>query len=293
MTNIASIQNSAYFVFDLEFIGQVQDLQNCQIWEIAVLCKDTGQYFVEVIDPDPNISVFPPPPVPFLPQLTREFLEEEKAQTFDLVLEKLRKWVQEQTNGLPIFISHNTFKADKPILELEAARYLQTLPLHWFFFDSLHFCRDHFKSKDDNFSLAGLNQHLFNRPIEAAHRAKNDVIACDAILDKITGGSWQLVGPIYSSYTTSLRSIRWIGQKAEILLLQHQICSVENLLQLLKRNCIADYIQQSLTHSESVSKTMQVLLGSSLPPENIVNIVNVILTTVFTSYLVPSSEIQS
>tara|TARA_B100000795_G_C22804051_1_gene443738 strand:- start:2030 stop:2911 length:882 start_codon:yes stop_codon:yes gene_type:complete len=293
MTNIANCQNSAYFIFDLEFIGQVQALPSCQIWEIAVLCKDTGQYFVEVIDPDPNISVFPPPPAPFLPQLTREFLEQEKAQTFDLVLEKLIQWVHKQTNGLPIFISHNTFKADKPILELEAARYSQTLPLHWFFFDSLHFCRDHFKSDDDNFSLSGLNQHLFNRPIEAAHRAKNDVIACTAILEKITGGSWHLIGPIYSSYTTNLRSIRWIGKKAEILLLQHQICSVENLLQLLKRNCIQDYLQQSLTHSESVSKTISLLLGSSLPPENIVNIVNVILTTVFTSYLIPSSEIQS
>ena len=70
-----------YFIFDLEFIGQINRLQTCRIWEISVFAKTTGQWFTRVVDPDPTITQFPPPPIAELPQLTRDFLTAEAAQT--------------------------------------------------------------------------------------------------------------------------------------------------------------------------------------------------------------------
>lgn len=269
MTAIQDFQNKCLFIFDLEFYGNIQNISTCKIWEIAVYCKDTGQMFEAVVDPDPNQLVFPVPPIPEIPQLTRHFLNNQNAQTFNIVLEKLSDWVRLQTRQIPIFISHNTHRADKPILELEAARYSTHIPLNWFFFDSLHFCRDFFKSKDGNFSLSALNRQLFHCDIVDIHRARADVEACTAILGKITGESWHLIGPVYSAYTTSLRSIRWIGKKAEQLLIESNICSVVNLLDICKRNATYDYINHQMESSKSISKTIFQILNHKLPNENI------------------------
>lgn len=265
-----------YFVFDLEFIGKIQALNTCRIWEISVFSKSTNNWFTRVVDPDPSIAVFPAPPIQQLPQLTRTFLADAKAETWDSVLTALIAWVQTQTNKIPVFISHNTFKADKPILELESKRYNLLLPLHWFFFDSLHFCRDVVTSTSGNFSLGGLHQELFQQPIESAHRAKYDVIACTNIIRAITNNKWSLHGPIYSTYTNSLRSIRWVGKKAETVFSKQNIHSVEMLLFVLKRNALTDYTLQSLTSQQSIEKTIRHLLYLELPPDNIQNIVLVV-----------------
>tara|TARA_B110000858_G_scaffold19175_1_gene19272 strand:- start:1030 stop:1905 length:876 start_codon:yes stop_codon:yes gene_type:complete len=269
MTLIQNFQNKSLFIFDLEFNGNIHNISTCKIWEIAVFCHDTGNMFECVVDPDPEQLVFPVPPIPEIPQLTREFLKNKNAQTFDIVLKKLTVWTRSQTDKIPIFISHNTHKADKPILELEAARYFTHIPLNWFFFDSLHFCRDYFKSEDGNFSLSGLYRQLFHCDIKQCHRARADVEACTAILNKITVGSLQLFGPVYSSYTTSLRSIRWVGKKAEQLLIERNICSVENLLDICKRNASIDYINHHMESLPSIHKTILNIFRNSLPSENI------------------------
>jgi DNA polymerase III epsilon subunit-like protein len=278
MSLIQTLRNKCLFIFDLEFNGNIQMLRTCKIWEIAVYCQDTGQMFEAVIDPDPEQFIFPVPPIPEIPQLTRQFLVNENAQTFDIVLKKMAAWVCEQTHKIPIFISHNTHKADKPILELEAARYSTHLPLNWFFFDSLHFCRDFHKSEDGNFSLSGLNRQLFNCDIIQCHRARADVEACTAILGKITGGSWQLFGPVYSSYTSSLRTIKWIGRKAEQLLIERNVCSVEKLLEICKQNATVNYIHGNIKSLDSIRLTISTIFGNTLPIENINNITEAIST---------------
>lgn len=274
MNRLENIPNQVdYFVFDLEFIGKIHNLNTCRIWEISVFSKSTNNWFTRVVDPDPLMAVFPAPPIPELPQLTRTFLTEAKAETWDVVLTALIAWVRIQTTKIPVFISHNTFKADKPILELESKRYNLLMPLHWFFFDSLHFCRDVMTSTSGNFSLGGLHQELFQRPIESAHRAKYDVIACTNIIATITNKTWSLHGPIYSTYTNSLRSIRWVGKKAETVFSKQNIHSVEMLLFVLKRNALTDYTRQSLTAPQSIEKTIRHLLYLELPADNIQNIV--------------------
>ena len=284
MSSIQNFPNKSFFIFDLEFNGNIHDISTCKIWEIAVFSQDSGQMFEAVVDPDPNQKIFEVPPIPEIRQSTRQFLVNENAQTFDIVLQNLAVWVHSQTDKIPVFISHNTHKADKPILELEASRYSTHLPLNWFFFDSLHFCRDFSKSEDGNFSLSGLYRQLFNCDIVNVHRARADVEACTAILGKITGESWQLFGPVYSSYTTSLRSIRWIGKKAEQLLIGRNICSVENLLEICKQNATVDYINHHMESTTSIHKTISNILINTLPNENITKIAEAI-STHFVPYL--------
>ena len=67
------------FIFDLEFVGDVRQLDTCNIWEIAVYCVQTQCWFDSVVDPDPSLQTFPEPPIPEIPQLTRDFLIQNKA----------------------------------------------------------------------------------------------------------------------------------------------------------------------------------------------------------------------
>ena len=43
----------SFFLFDLEFIGDVRNLNSCRIWEIAIFSLRTNQWFECVVDPDP------------------------------------------------------------------------------------------------------------------------------------------------------------------------------------------------------------------------------------------------
>jgi DNA polymerase III epsilon subunit-like protein len=259
-----------FFVFDLEFIGDVRKLSSCKIWEIAVYCVGSQQWFEEVIDPDPTMSTFLPPPIPEIPQLTREFLNQATADTWDNVFERLVGWISLQSVGtMPVFISHNTFRADKPILELECRRYGIHMPLTWYFFDSLHFSRRIIRNTNGNYSLSGLHEQIFGQIIENAHRARADVVACISIMQHLTQNTWNIQGPIYPTYSTALRTIRWIGQKAEEILFAANVKSVEELYIQLLTDARKTY-QQTLF--ETTMLTLTRLVGNKLPPENIRNI---------------------
>ena len=259
-----------FFVFDLEFIGDVRKLSSCKIWEIAVYCVGSQQWFEEVIDPDPTMSTFLPPPIPEIPQLTREFLNQATADTWDNVFERLVGWISLQSVGtMPVFISHNTFRADKPILELECRRYGIHMPLTWYFFDSLHFSRRILRNTNGNYSLSGLHEQIFGQRIQNAHRARADVVACISIMQHLTQNTWNIQGPIYPTYSTALRTIRWIGQKAEEILFAANVKSVEELYIQLLADARKTY-QQTLF--ETTMLTLTRLVGNKLPPENIKNI---------------------
>jgi hypothetical protein len=269
--------DTCLFVFDLEFVGDVRNLETCQIWEIAVYCVHTQAWFDYVVDPNPDTLVFPPPPIPEIPQLTRDFLSTSQAKTWDIVFAELSNWISQQSHGsVPVFISHNTFRADKPIMEQECRRYNTILPLHWYFFDSLHYSRRMLKNNNGNYSLSGLHEHIFSEEIAQAHRARSDVTACTRIIHYISNGSWQLVGPIYPSHTTSLRSVRWIGQKAEEVLFDSNIRSVEQLMSHIHNLARQDFIFHQLDYKNSVIKTLLMVVGVKLPKENVKNIATVL-----------------
>jgi len=273
------------FIFDLEFIGDVRNLNTCKIWEIAVYSNKRGTWFQAVVDPDPNVKNFPPPPIPELPQLTRAFLNENNAQTWESVYPAFLNWVSMMCspNEIPVFISHNTFRADKPILEFECQRILQRMPYNWYFFDSLHYSRFMIRQTSGNYSLTGLYNSLFHESFPNAHRAEADVRACHRILEHLSSNSWLLTGPMYPAYSTSLRSIRWVGRRAEMLLTAANIHSLEELLLLLQKNTRLDFITHNIDEPTSIRKTICNLFTSEdyqtkLPIDNIENIVSTLKT---------------
>lgn len=266
------------FVFDLEFIGDVRKLETCRIWEIAVFSIVTNSWFIRVVDPDPGALSFPEPPIPEIPPLTRAFLTGNRAQVWGTVCKDLVAWMRDQiTPGcIPVLISHNTFRADKPVLELECRRFAMRLPLHWYFFDSLHYARSTIHNPVGNYSLSALHRQMFAAPIKNVHRAQSDVVACTRILSELTQKTWQLQGPMYPAYSTSLRSIRWIGRKAESILYMKNVRSVESLFGLLLRNIRTDYLAFNMGELSSVRKTMMMIFADKLPKDNITNITAVV-----------------
>jgi len=268
------------FVFDLEFIGDVRELPTCRIWEIAVFCVSSNNWFEKVIDPDPSAETFPEPPIPEIPRLERSFLMKNNPVLWPQAFKELTEWVtaQMRPGAIPVFVSHNTFRADKPILELECRRHRVRLPLHWYFFDSLHFSRSIIRNSTGNYSLSGLHEQLFNKPIENVHRARADVVACMNIMSNLTTNTWTVSGPIYPSYSTSLRSIRWVGRKAEEILYSAGVNSVESFLFLIETNIKGDYLQFSMPELNSVHKTVTQLFLNKLPLDNVTNIISVIGT---------------
>lgn len=266
------------FIFDLEFIGDVRRLNTCRIWEIAVYSVSTQKWFTRVVDPDPTADIFQEPPIPEIPRLTRDFLTKHNAVMWDIACAELILWIRAQTTGgsVPVFVSHNTFRADKPIMELESRRFAMRLPLEWYFFDSLHFARASIRNPSGNYSLSGLYQQMFHTEIKNVHRARSDVMACIRILSHLTHNAWCLVGPMYPTYATSLRSVRWIGRKAEQLLYLANIRSVEDLFTHIHHNIRNDYIVHSISEDASVRKTLGIIFKNELPEDNIANITTVI-----------------
>ena len=186
-------------------------------------------------------------------------------------------------NEIPVFISHNTFRADKPILEFECQRISQKMPYNWYFFDSLHYSRFMCRQSSGNYSLTGLYSSLFNENFPNAHRAEADVRACHRILEHLSANSWLLTGPIYPAYSTSLRSIRWIGRRAETLITASNIRSLEELLLLLQKNTRQDFLTCNMDEQTSIRKTICNLFTTSdfktnLPIDNIQNIVTTLRT---------------
>lgn len=279
MQRIEHLQRrTSLFIFDLEFIGDVRQLHTCRIWEIAVFSVATNQWFVRVVDPDPSASEFPEPPIPEIPRLTRVFLDENNAGLWGQACTELILWVRAQctVGTIPVFISHNTFRADKPILELECRRSKQRLPLTWYFFDSLHYSRSVVRNPMGNYSLSGLHQQMFNTGIENVHRARSDVLACTKILQRLTNSTWCLTGPMYPSYSTSVRSIRWIGRKAEELMYVANIRSAEMFFSAIKQNVQQDFLLHNMSEDSSVLKTLNTIFGQKLPEDNIRNIMAVV-----------------
>jgi len=270
---------SSLFIFDLEFIGDVRQLATCRIWEIAVYSVATGTWFQAVVDPDPSASVFPPPPIPELPQLTRAFLTAHRACLWGDVYRQLQTWVQAAcpVGHIPVFISHNTFRADKPILEFECQRAGLKMPFHWYFFDSLHYSRYVIKQSSGNYSLTGLYTTLFGEKFDNAHRAEADVRACHRILQRLTNATFDLVGPTYPVYSTSLRSVRWIGRRAESVFAEAGVTSLEKLLMLIQGNLQRDFLGGNTDERLSVQTTITTIMENKLPYENIENILNTLV----------------
>ena len=211
---VEDIPQTTLFVYDLEFIGDVSQPHTCQIWDLAFYCVHTREMFRAVVDPNPHAMYFPPPPTPECMQLTREFLYRYRAKTFNVVFMKLLRWVCNRTKGTPVFISHNNFRADKPVLIYEILRHNIMIPTNWYFFDSLLYIRDNFRHFEE-YNMDYLVRNVLGSSTRNAHRASVDTYHLHKILHQLSNNYTTLCGEIQGAQFTSLRCIPGIGRSVQ------------------------------------------------------------------------------
>lgn len=250
------------FIFDLEYIGTSNDLNTCHIWEIGVIHYSTGNTFSVTIYPD--ITPIPPPFTDDFIQVTPELLKERCAMQFTQAWTKLLHWISTivPVNQNLLWIAHNAFKADKPMLEIDTKRHGIIIPYNWFFFDSLIYSRRSIP-KMPSYTLSDLYTAIFRKDIPNVHRALPDAVALRNILLYINNRT--ITGPIYPSYATSLQSIKWLGPSSEKQFFRKGIKSLEQLISLLmtsySTNCILGSIVPVRTFVEHYLTT-QIELNS-------------------------------
>lgn len=262
------------FVYDLEFIGDINDIKSCKIWDISILYVKTGETFGAIIDPDPDVIHFPPPVVDGLFNLTRNFLNENNSKSFGKIWHKIYKWVNSRTYGENcVFISHNNFSSDKPVLENHFTYYNISIPNNWYFFDSLNYFRDNIRNIYD-YSLKGLVKYLLKKEHKYAHRAEADTIMLYECLTLYTKNIWNLNGLVYPMFVTSLRIMKGIGSVVEISFLKNGITSEEILMQQLSMitqlgNTLNNNYNMAIYHY-----IFDILHRDNIPIDNIKTVVN-------------------
>lgn len=225
--NIVDLPHKKIFVYDLEFIGDINDIYSCKIWDMAFVCVETGERISSIVEPDITMQHIPPPAVEGLFPLTRAFLNTNEALPFHMVWNTILSWVIKRSkNSNVVFVSHNNFSSDKLVLENHLQNYNCIMPHYIYFFDSLLFFRDNIKTQD--YSLKGLVKLILNRNHDNAHRADIDSIRLYECLNKI---NIPLNGYVFPLYRNSLRRIKGIGSSAEKILVLNGITTKEHLIQ--------------------------------------------------------------
>lgn len=219
---------NSFVVYDLEFVGDCRDtLKNCYIYNIAGVNLINGTSFNKYITL--TMKKIPDPVNEFLPVITHKMLKEKKAEEFKIVLKKFMEWLPEN----PILISHNNFRSDKPLLEIEAKRHGLNIPLNWYFFDSLIYLRNAIP-KLSSYTLNSIYNSLFGSDVNKIHEALYDCYALREIL--IKNGIFSIYGPMYPPYSTPLQCIKGIGTASENIFFRNHIHSVNELITVFHRN---------------------------------------------------------
>ncbi len=227
------------FIFDLEYVGIPNNLNRCYIWEIGVIHLVSGtRYSITV---DPGIRPLPPPMGDEFANVTEEFLRNKNAVGFHfgwgMFLHFIKQWA---ASSNVLLISHNTFKSDKLMLEIESKRRGVELPYTWYFLDSLLYCRKVIP-KQSSYTLHDLHYGMFGKQIIDNHSALPDAIALVEILYRT--GIGNICGPVYPSFCTSLQAIKWLGPSCERSLFDNGIRSLEQLI----ANIVVGYSRNALT----------------------------------------------
>jgi DNA polymerase III epsilon subunit-like protein len=107
---------------------------------------------------------------------------------FKHVWDDLKKWVNKTLDGnrQALFVGHNIYKHDWPILSNECTRINSNIPKHWKTFDTLYLA-------GTLYGRGGNSQtelcHRLGVELLNAHNAKNDVIMLEGIFTKMVGAA--------------------------------------------------------------------------------------------------------
>ena len=255
------------FIFDLEYIGVPNELESCYIWEIGAVHLMSGNEFTVTIDP--GFRPLPPPMSNDFVNVTDALLQSRNAVNYYEGWRRFSKWVHNYTDTTTILIAHNNFKSDKIMFEVESKRRKIPLPYHWWFFDSLLYCRKAIP-KQMSYTLHDLYYGLTGKAIEDNHSALPDARALREILTRTN--IYKMNGPIYPSYCTSLQVVKWLGPACERALFDCGICSLEQLV----AGIVSGYSRSLLHHHvdlrsfvfKYITETCGIISGNSFSISN-------------------------
>lgn len=203
-------------VFDLEFVGDINDPESCALWEIGATTLSSHDTFNVIVDP--CIGIIPEPHEGCFP-LTHKFLES-NAVTLTKGLQMFCQWV----SRYKIMVSHNCFKSDIGVLKTAFDKCGLPYP-NVLFLDSLLILRQHVKLS--NYKLECVFQHYMHGTMAQHHRALPDALALKQILLQL--GPLRYTTYAYPLTLTSLQNIKGVGHSCEASMINNGIYSVEEL----------------------------------------------------------------
>lgn len=223
-------------VFDLEFVGDINDPESCGLWEIGATALATGDSFEVIVDPE--IFTIPKPQEGCF-DLSHAFLEE-YAVPLKRGLQMFVSWASKYR----IFVSHNCFKSDISVLRGAFRKCDLKFPT-FLFIDSLMLLRQHIKLK--NYKLGCVYQYYMNREMTDNHRALPDAKYLKEIL--IAMGPLRYPMYAYPMTLTSLQNIKGIGHSCESTLIDRGVFSVEDLQTKILTTGSSILLWQDVTNS--------------------------------------------
>lgn len=235
-------------VWDLEFIGDIRkSVADCYIYNIAAINLMTGYTFDVFVLPDRE--PYPPPANAQLPIITPRALKRKGAVSFKKGFSQFMQWCPDQA----ILVSHNNFRSDKPLLQLECARHGLSVPLEWYFADSLIYLRQTIP-RLGSYTLNSVYSHLFEMDIPHLHEGLADCVALRRIIVHL--GIVNLKTSMYPAYSTPLQCVKGVGVSSELVIFDSNIRSVEELVVALHRGYTTGRLYRQISFLQFITETL-------------------------------------
>lgn len=166
------------FVFDLEFIGDIEQGTPCYLWDIGCVCTDTGQEFSAVVMP-------PAPPAHIDAafdngaNVTHARLLKLDAAPEKDVLVSFFRWIErnlEVTRRKSVLMmSHACFRSDSIVMDAALRRSNMAWPMPTLYFDTLLYMRHALRGTSvEDFSLQSIARWRGDASYVQDHRALSD-----------------------------------------------------------------------------------------------------------------------
>ena len=250
-----------YIVYDLEFIGNIECLETCRIWEVAAQLwgdHSAAGRFEAICYPYKSepVQKYASPVSSDHVAITQKWLQEHGALHKRKVLKQFADWLSKYPGAC--LISHNNHKIDKPVLEMECERVGAALPTQLEFMDSLPIFRKLLPGLGD-WTLKNIHSLVAVKPRANHHRAFADVEMLSECLSKMT--HQPLHGTVYKLGIIPLTRIDGVGIATERRLFQQGLGGVLDLWHRYKAcNSESEFLQSIAIFGEIGQRVMLSLL---------------------------------
>lgn len=239
------------FCFDMEWLGDLtNNLHQTRIHSIGAVHCATRKEFTVVVDPAvtaAQLRAFHT--YEGCRKVTRSWLKRNQAVSLSVAFAKLVAFVHEcmpramhvthSAHSAPrpaVLIAHGCFRADLPVLKSALQRCSVPFPPAWRFFDSLLFFRQVLPplraDGTSGYTLGQVAKTVGVTSVEGkAHDALPDAKTLHAALNTFP----RICGALFNWWQTPLTTVPGVGLYGQTRLIQHGVCSTEDMLNFAQR----------------------------------------------------------